>query len=67
VLDGEITIKLGDDVTKLRPRDPVRIAASTAWAVRNDGDTEAAFAMCSVRVEDFVAESVGHDGFWPAS
>ena len=64
VLAGEITIKLGDEVTTLGPRDGVLIAAATPRAVRNDGDEEAAFAMCSVRVEDIRAESVGHEGFW---
>ena len=65
VLNGEITIKLGDEVTTLKPRDAVLIAPATPRAVRNDTDAEAAFAMCSVRVEDFRAESQGHEGFWP--
>jgi uncharacterized cupin superfamily protein len=66
VLEGEIAIKLGDEVTTLRPRDAVRIAPATPRAVRNDGDAEAAFLMVSVRVDDHAAESLGHDGFWPA-
>jgi uncharacterized cupin superfamily protein len=67
VLDGEITIKLGDEVTKLGPRDAVRISPGTTRAVRNDSDQEAAFAMCSVRVEDIAAESEWHEGFWPTT
>ena len=66
VLDGEVRIKLGDDVETLRRHDAVRIPAGTVRAVRNDSDAEAAFAMVSVRVDDPRAESVQSDGFWPA-
>jgi uncharacterized cupin superfamily protein len=66
VLAGEITIKLGDDVTTLGPRDAVRIPAATPRAVRNETDEEAAFLMVSVRVEDNRAESVPQESFWPA-
>jgi uncharacterized cupin superfamily protein len=66
VLDGELTMKLGDDVTTLGPRDAVRIAAETPRAVRNDTDAEAAFLLVSVRVEDIRAESRPHEDFWPA-
>jgi quercetin dioxygenase-like cupin family protein len=66
VLEGEITIKLGDDVLALGPRDAVLIPADTPRAVRNDSDEEAAFALVSVKVDDIRAESVPHEGFWPA-
>jgi len=66
VLEGEITIKLDDEVTTLGPRDAVRIAPGTTRAVRNDTDAEAVLAMCSVKVEDPSAESHWHDDFWPA-
>jgi len=65
VVDGEITLKLGDDVLTLGPRDAVLIPPDTPRAVRNDSDSEAAFLMMSVRVEDPRAESVAHDDFWP--
>ena len=64
VLDGEITVKLGDDVATLGPRDAVRIPPTTPRSVRNDSDREASFALCSVRVEDYGTESVAHPGFW---
>jgi uncharacterized cupin superfamily protein len=64
VLYGEITIKLDDEVMTLGPHDAVRIGPETARAVRNDGDAEAAFAMCSVKVADVRAESVPREGFW---
>jgi uncharacterized cupin superfamily protein len=64
VLDGELTIKLGDDVSTLGPRDAVLIPAGTARATRNDSDREVAFLMVSAKVEDIRAETVGHDDFW---
>src|SRR5262249_40533136 len=64
VLDGELTMKLDDDVVTLGPRDAVRIGAHTVRAVHNDSEAEAAFLMLSMRVEDARSESVGHDGFW---
>jgi quercetin dioxygenase-like cupin family protein len=64
VLEGEITVKLDDDVLTLGPRDAVLIPPQTTRAVRNDSDAEAAFAMLSVKVEDIRAESDFRDGFW---
>ena len=65
VLEGEITVKLGDDVFTLGPRDAVLIPSGTIRGVRNLGDVPAAFAMVSVRVEDAMAESNFVEGFWP--
>jgi uncharacterized cupin superfamily protein len=67
VVDGEITVKLDDEVLTLGPRDAVLISPGTTRAFRNDSDEEAVVAMCSVRVEDPHAESHWHEGFWPAS
>ncbi len=64
VLEGELTMKLGDDVETLGKYDAVRIPANTPRAVRNDTDEEARMAMISVRVEDPLAESQQHEGFW---
>jgi uncharacterized cupin superfamily protein len=66
VLDGELTMKLDDDVVTLGPRDAVRIPAKTPRMVRNDTEQHAALLMVSVRVEDPKTESVWHDDFWPA-
>jgi mannose-6-phosphate isomerase-like protein (cupin superfamily) len=65
VLDGEITIKLGEDVETLRQYDAVLIPPATVRAVRNDSDGEAVFALISVRVEDIRSESQPQEGFWP--
>lgn len=64
VVEGEIMVKLGDDVIALGPRDAVRIPPETPRAVRNDSDADAALLMVSVRVDDHAAESRAHDGFW---
>ncbi len=64
VLDGEVTIKLGDDVLTLGPRDAVHIAAATPRAMRNDGERHAAVLMVSVPLEDPAANVEWHEGFW---
>jgi uncharacterized cupin superfamily protein len=65
VLDGELTLKLGDDVVTLGARDAALIPPQTPRAVRNDSDAPASLLMVSVRVEDIAAESHGHENFWP--
>ena len=64
VLEGEVTVKLGDDVLTLGPRDAVLIPPATTRAARNDSDKEAALAMVSIKMEDMRAESVIDEGFW---
>jgi mannose-6-phosphate isomerase-like protein (cupin superfamily) len=66
VLEGEITMKVGEEVVTLGPRDAILMAPSTPRATRNDGDARAIFAMISPRVDDPMAESVAHENFWPA-
>jgi uncharacterized cupin superfamily protein len=65
VVDGEITLKVGDDITKLGPRDAARVSPTTPRAVHNDSDKEAALLMISVKVADQGSESQWHEGFWP--
>jgi mannose-6-phosphate isomerase-like protein (cupin superfamily) len=67
VLEGEVRIKVGEDVETLSRYDAVLIPPGTPRSVRNETDTEAVFAMISVRTEDPLAESVQHEGFWPAT
>ena len=64
VLEGELTLKLGEDVVALGPRDAVRIPAGTPRAARNDSSATTAFLMISQKVEDIRAETVGHESFW---
>ncbi len=65
VLEGEITVKVGDEVVSLGPRDAILIGAETPRATRNDSDVPAAFAMISVKVEDQSTETEAHEDFWP--
>ena len=65
VLEGEVRVKLDDEIETLGRYDAVRIPPATVRAVRNDSDEDAAFAMISVKVEDLRAESVPQEGFWP--
>jgi len=67
VIEGELSVKLGDDVLTLGPRDAVLIPAATVRSVRNESDAPAAFAMVSVPLADPVAGSAFHEGFWPPS
>jgi uncharacterized cupin superfamily protein len=67
LLEGEVTMKVGDDVVTLGPRDAIRMAAGVPRATRNDGSAKAALLMVSMRTEDPRAESVVHEGFWPES
>jgi mannose-6-phosphate isomerase-like protein (cupin superfamily) len=66
VIDGEITMKIADDVVTLKARDAVLVPPESPRAFRNDSDEEAVVAMCSVRVEDPHSESRWYEGFWPA-
>jgi mannose-6-phosphate isomerase-like protein (cupin superfamily) len=65
VVSGRVTVRLDSDEVELGPLDAVRMAPAVVRAARNDGDEEAVLLMCSVRVDDPMAESVGHEGFWP--
>jgi quercetin dioxygenase-like cupin family protein len=65
VLDGELTMKVGDDVHTLGPRDAILMAPGTPRASRNDTDSETAFAMISVKVSDHSTETKSHEDFWP--
>jgi hypothetical protein len=67
VVYGELTVKLDDDVVELGPLDAVRIAPSTVRGVRNDGSEEAAFVMCSIKIEDAMADSRPQERFWELS
>jgi uncharacterized cupin superfamily protein len=64
VVYGELTVKLDDDVHTLGPLDAVRMAPGTVRAARNDGDEEAAFVLCSIKIEDAIADAQPRSGFW---
>src|SRR3954447_14934600 len=60
VIDGEITVKLGDDLHKLGPRDAVLIGRGTPRAARNEGGTEGALGVISGKKEGPVGGPDGH-------
>jgi uncharacterized cupin superfamily protein len=66
VLEGELRVKLGDEVETLRQYDAVLIPPGTPRGARNEGDSVARLLMVSRRVEDQSTESVPVEGFWPA-
>jgi uncharacterized cupin superfamily protein len=66
VLDGELRVKLGDEVETLRQYDAVLIPPGTPRGARNEGDGVARLLMVSRRVEDPGTESVPVEGFWPS-
>ena len=66
VIQGEITMKVGDDIVTLGPRDAILMAADTPRATRNGGSDTAIFAMISAKVDDPMAETDAHENFWPA-
>ena len=64
VVDGEVRIKLGDEVAALGPRDAVLIPPAVPRLVRNDSEREAAILMISRKVQDQAAELRAYEGFW---
>jgi mannose-6-phosphate isomerase-like protein (cupin superfamily) len=67
VVDGQVTVKAGDDVETLGPRDAVLIPKGVVHMARNEGDGPAVLAMVSARLEDPRGASEWHDDFWPTS
>ena len=67
MLDGEITVKLGDDVLTLGPRDAVLIPAGDgarrAQRRRRAGGVRDGLGQGRA---DQIAESAFHEDFWPA-
>jgi mannose-6-phosphate isomerase-like protein (cupin superfamily) len=65
VLEGGVTVKLGEDIVNLERWDAVLIPPETPRSVRNDSLERAAFAMVSVKVTDHASESMPVESFWP--
>jgi uncharacterized cupin superfamily protein len=65
VIDGEVIVKAGDEMHTLAARDAILFSPGTPRGVRNASDTEAAFAMVSIKVQDQSTESNRHEDFWP--
>jgi uncharacterized cupin superfamily protein len=65
VLDGEVTLKLDDELLALGPRDAVLIRAGTMRMARNRSDRPASLLMVSPQMEDPRGDSQWVDDFWP--
>jgi mannose-6-phosphate isomerase-like protein (cupin superfamily) len=65
VLDGEVDVKVEDEIVTLKARDAVLIPPTAKRSYRNNSDAEAAVAMISIPMKDPMAESHLHEGFWP--
>jgi len=65
VVSGEVTFKVNDDVFKAGAGTAVRLSAQALRSVHNDGPGDAELVLCSVRIDDPVADAVTQDDFWP--
>lgn len=66
VVDGQITIKVGEEILRLDAHDAVLVPPEVPRAMRNDSEHPATVAMLSARVSDPHAEVRWHEGLWPA-
>ena len=65
VLSGEIKAKIGDAVVTVGPGSALRVATHAYRSIHNDGPGDAELVICSVKVEDVVAETEMKEDFWP--
>ena len=65
VVSGEVTFKVDDDVFKAGAGTAVRLSPQALRSVHNDGPGDAELALCSVRIDDPVADALTQDDFWP--
>jgi uncharacterized cupin superfamily protein len=66
VLAGEIEAKIGDEVMTLGSGDALRVAPGAYRSIHNSGEHDAELVICSVRVDDPMAETETTPDFWPA-
>lgn len=65
VVAGTVTFKIGEDVFEAGPKSAVRIAPHAVRSIHNDGAEDAEIILCSVRLEDVMADVEKVDDFWP--
>jgi mannose-6-phosphate isomerase-like protein (cupin superfamily) len=65
VVSGEVTFKINDDVFKAGAGTAVRLAPQALRSIHNDGLGDAQLVLCSVRIDDPVADALTQDDFWP--
>jgi mannose-6-phosphate isomerase-like protein (cupin superfamily) len=57
-VSGEVTFKVNDDVFKAGAGTAVRLARQALRSVHNDGSGDAQLVLCSVRIDDPVADAL---------
>jgi hypothetical protein len=62
---GEVTFKINADVFKAGAGTAARLAPQDLRSVHNHGAGDAVLVLCSVRIEDTVADALTEDDFWP--
>ena len=65
VASGTVTFKVGDDVFEAGPKTVVRIAPHAVRSIHNDTSEEAEVILCSVRLDDLMADVEKVEDFWP--
>jgi mannose-6-phosphate isomerase-like protein (cupin superfamily) len=65
VLDGEVTVKLDDEIVALGSHDAVLIPPETVRMARNETERPATLLMLSPHLDDPRSDSVWHENFWP--
>ena len=65
VISGTVTFKVGEDVFEAGPGMAVRVAPEALRSIHNDTGDPAELVICSVRLEDPLADAETEDDFWP--
>jgi mannose-6-phosphate isomerase-like protein (cupin superfamily) len=65
VISGEVTFKVNDDIFKAAAGTAVRLSPQALRSVHNDGPGDAELVVCSMRIDDPVADALTQDDFWP--
>ncbi len=65
VLEGEVTVKLDDEIITLGRHDAVLIPPQTVRMARNRSERPVTLLMLSPHLDDMRSESVWHEEFWP--
>jgi len=65
VTAGTVTFKVDDDVFEAGPQTAVRIAPEGVRSVHNDTDDDAELILCSIKIDDLMADVEKVENFWP--
>ncbi|MFL5820673.1 MAG: cupin domain-containing protein [Solirubrobacteraceae bacterium] len=65
VVSGKLQFKLDEEVVDIQGGTAVRIAPDVVRSVWNDGPDDADLLICSVRLDDPLADAEMVEDFWP--